>query len=108
MPIVPEQRRWNLLYAGRAWSLGVDALTIGTQVAAGERALGLPAGSPGISRSHCRVRLRDGVAVVDDLSTYGSFINDERVHGSAVLRRGDRLRLGTPGVVLDAIEVVSG
>ena len=98
----------HLLHAGRAWALGAAALTLGTQVPDGERALNLPTGSPGISRSHCRVRRRDGVVVVEDLSTYGTFINDERVHGSAPLRRGDRLRLGTPGLVLDAIEVIDG
>jgi hypothetical protein len=98
----------HLLHAGRAWALGATALTLGTQVPGGARALNLPAGSPGISRSHCRVRRRDGVVVVEDLSTYGTFINDERVHGSAPLRRGDRLRLGTPGLVLDAIEVIDG
>ena len=98
----------HLLHAGRAWALGAAALTLGTQVADGERALNLPAGSPGISRSHCRVHRRDGVVMVEDISTYGTFINDERVHGSAPLRRGDRLRLGTPGLVLDAIEVIDG
>jgi hypothetical protein len=96
----------HLLYDGRAWPLGSEALTLGTQAPHGVRALNLPAGSPGISRSHCRVRLRDGVAIVEDLSTYGTFINDERVHGSATLQRGDRLRLGTPGQVLDAIAVI--
>ena len=53
-----------------------------------------------------RLLLRDGVACVEDLSTYGSFINEERVHGQAALRRGDRLRLGAPGIVLEAIALV--
>ena len=96
----------HLLHAGRAWALGAEPLTVGTQVPPGPRALQLPPGLAGVSRVHCRVWLRNGVAAVEDLSTYGSFVNEERIHGQATLRRGDRLRLGTPGIVLDAIELV--
>jgi hypothetical protein len=98
----------HLLYQGRAWPLTVEPLTIGTQVPADTHALSLPGGTPGISRLHCRVQLHNGVALVEDLSTYGTFINAERVHGTATLQCGDQLRLGTPGLTLDAIEVVSG
>jgi predicted component of type VI protein secretion system len=66
----------------------------------------LPAGLAGVSRVHCRVLLRDGVACVEDLSTYGSFVNEQRVHGQAALQRGDRLRLGAPGITLELIELV--
>ena len=83
-----------------------DPLTVGTQVPGGLRALPLPAGLPGVSRVHCRVLLRDGLACVEDLSTYGTFVNEQRVHGHAPLQRGDRLRLGAPGIVLEAIELV--
>jgi hypothetical protein len=96
----------HLLHAGRAWPLQADPLNIGTQLPAGSRALQLPAGTPGISRIHCCIRVQDGVALVEDQSTYGSYINDERIHGRAALQRGDRLRLGTPGLILDAIEVL--
>jgi hypothetical protein len=96
----------HVLYDGRAWALLETALTVGTQVPDGVRALRLAPGLAGVSRVHCRLWLEQGVAWAEDQSTYGSFINEERVHGKARLRRGDRLRLGTPGVVLEAIEVV--
>jgi pSer/pThr/pTyr-binding forkhead associated (FHA) protein len=38
--------------------------------------------------------------VVEDHSSGETFVNDERVAGRAVLRVGDRLRLGSPGVEL--------
>jgi hypothetical protein len=104
----PEQAATHIVHAGRAWLLHADPLTIGTAVPAGQRALPLAAGLPGVSRVHCRVSNRAGVASVADLSTYGTFINDERVHGTATLRRGDRLRLGTPGVTLDLVGLVDG
>jgi hypothetical protein len=96
----------HVLCDGRAWPLRSEPLAVGTQLPEGARALRLPAGLAGVSRVHCRLWLRDGVACVEDLSTYGSFINGERVHGQAVLRRGDQLRLGAPGIVLEAIELV--
>ena len=99
-------RATHLLSGGRAWQLRTEPLTVGTQVPEGLRALPLPPGSPGVSRVHCRVLLRDGLACVEDLSTYGTFINEQRVHGQAPLQRGDRLRLGAPGIVLEAIELV--
>jgi len=61
---------------------------------------------PGVSRVHCRVRTVDGIVSVEDLSTYGTFVNDERVHGRAPLWRGDVLRLGTPGIALQLIQLV--
>jgi pSer/pThr/pTyr-binding forkhead associated (FHA) protein len=43
--------------------------------------------------------------MVRDHSRYGTFVNGERVDGEAVLGAGDRLRLGTPGIVLDLVAV---
>jgi pSer/pThr/pTyr-binding forkhead associated (FHA) protein len=37
---------------------------------------------------------------VEDLSTWGTFVNGERVSGRAVLAPGDRVRVGSPGVEL--------
>jgi pSer/pThr/pTyr-binding forkhead associated (FHA) protein len=79
---------------------------VGTQVPAGLRALPVSAGLPGVSRVHCRLLLRDGIACIEDLSSYGSFVNEQRVHGQAELRCGDRVRLGAPGIVLEIIQLV--
>lgn len=98
----------HIVLAGRAWALRGEPLLLGTQPPAGARAVELAAGLAGVSRVHCRVLSQDGAARVEDLSTYGTFVNEERVHGSAPLRRGDRLRLGSPGVTLDLIELCDG
>ncbi len=103
---MPARSATHVLCDGRAWPLRSEPLTVGTQVPAGLRALPLPPGLPGVSRVHCRLLLRDGIACIEDLSSYGSFINDQRVHGQAALQRGDRLRLGAPGIVLELIELV--
>ena len=49
---------------------------------------------------------RDGQVFVVDHSTYGTFVNDERVGGRLQLKVGDVLRLGAPGVSLELIRVL--
>lgn len=101
----PQQRPTHVLFQGRAWRISETPLAIGWSPAA-ERTLVLPQASPGVSRSHCAVLRRNGSVVVEDRSTYGSYVNDERVIGQTVLTVGDRLRLGTPGVTLEMIQLV--
>ena len=59
----------------------------------------------GVSRAHCSIFVSEGRVVVEDHSTYGSFLNGERVDGTATLEAGDRLRLGSPGIELQLIAV---
>jgi pSer/pThr/pTyr-binding forkhead associated (FHA) protein len=80
---------------------------IGWSVDAQRRALVLPNSSPGVSRSHCTVVRRNGAVMIEDHSTYGSYVNEERVAGRTALTVGDRLRLGSPGVTLELIQLVN-
>jgi hypothetical protein len=103
--VPPEARPTHLVYRGLARAILPEPLAIGAAVPAGRRALAVPAG-PGISRVHCSIaRTADGVWL-EDLSTYGSFVNGERVGGRVSLRAGDRLRLGSPGVECELVRVV--
>lgn len=53
-----------------------------------------------ISRTHCMVRLKeDELHVVDLNSTNGTFVDDEKVEGEAVLPVGSTLRIGTFSLV---------
>jgi hypothetical protein len=99
-------RPTHVLFQGRAWRVSDLPLVIGWSVDPGKRALTLPASAPGVSRSHCTVVRRNGAVTVEDHSTYGSYVNDERVVGRTVLTVGDRLRLGAPGVTLELIQLV--
>lgn len=102
----PQLAPTHVLHAGRAYPVSARPLVLGAQVEAAERAVTLPAGTPGLSRRHCTLVLRDGVVQVEDHSTYGTFVNDERVTGRLALAVGDRLRLGTPGVTVELIRVM--
>jgi FHA domain len=100
-------RPTHLLFQGRAWSISEQPLVIGWSVDTGRRSLTLPSASPGLSRSHCTVVRRNGSVMIEDHSTYGSYVNEERVAGRTALTVGDRLRLGSPGVTLELIQLVN-
>lgn len=100
-------RPTHVLFQGRAWRITEEPLVIGWSVDKAQRALMLPSAAPGVSRAHCSVLRRNGAVIVEDHSTYGSYVNDERVVGRTALIVGDRLRLGTPGVTLELIQLVN-
>lgn len=103
----PQLRPTHVLFQGRAWSISEQPLTIGWAVEGRKRALTLPGGLPGISRAHCTLVRRNGAVLIEDHSTYGSFVNDEKVAGRTSLTVGDRLRLGSPGLTLEMIQLVN-
>jgi hypothetical protein len=94
----------HVLHAGRAQAILAEPLYIGLEPA-GTRSLTLPGGLPGVSRLHCSLVRECDAVIVRDASRYGTFVNGERVAGSARLVAGDRLRLGTPGLVLELVTV---
>jgi hypothetical protein len=100
-------RPTHLLFQGRAWRISDQPLVIGWSTGTERRALQLPSAAPGISRAHCTVVRRNGSVLIEDHSTYGSYVNEERVAGRTALTVGDRLRLGTPGVTLELIQLVN-
>lgn len=102
----PQLRPTHVLFQGRAWRISEQPLTIGWAVEGRPRALVLPNALPGISRAHCTLVRRNGAVLVEDHSTYGSYVNDEKVSGRTALTVGDRLRLGSPGVTLELIQMV--
>jgi len=57
--------------------------------------VGLLLGDGEVSRHHARIEPRGDGALVRDLdSTNGSYVNDQPVAGSQLLRPGDRVRMG--------------
>ena len=95
----------HLLYEGVAHPIDSDPLLLGVAIPAGTRGVSLKGPTAGVSRRHCSVRRRDGEVIVEDHSTYGSFVNGSRIEGQASLAAGDRLRLGSPGIELHLIAV---
>jgi predicted component of type VI protein secretion system len=55
-----------------------------------------------VSRLHCRLRIEDGLVIVEDLeSVNGTFINGQRIHDREIVRPGDRLSLGSVTFVVE-------
>jgi hypothetical protein len=105
-PNVPsELRPTHVVHRSRAYPLSGRPLALGSGVPADRRRLLLEAG-PGVSRLHCSLRRQDGGVWLDDHSTYGTFVNDEKVSGRVELSVGDRLRIGSPGVQLELVRAV--
>jgi hypothetical protein len=94
----------HIILAGRAHAIDDGGLTLGLAPEAG-RSLALTGATAGVSRSHCTLMKENGVVSVRDHSRFGTYVNGERVAGSASLAAGDRLRVGTPGIVLELVAV---
>jgi molecular chaperone DnaK (HSP70) len=94
----------HLLQGAVAFLISEVPLEIGMAPSGDHRQVVIRDQTEGVSRSHCLVYRKQGDVVVEDASRYGTFVNDRRVSGSAVLRAGDVLRIGSPGSRLLLVE----
>ncbi|HET9391619.1 MAG TPA: FHA domain-containing protein [Steroidobacteraceae bacterium] len=103
----------HVLFGGKAFSLETLPLIVGRtstvadtqQRHAAAASISLPDGLAGVSRRHCTLARDNGEVVLLDHSTFGTFVNGERVAERVRLRAGDRVRLGDPGVEIEVIAV---
>ena len=51
----------------------------------------------GVSERHCSVQLRSNEVVLTVHSSYGTFVDEAPATGTAVLKLGQVIRVGTPG-----------
>jgi pSer/pThr/pTyr-binding forkhead associated (FHA) protein len=79
-------------------------LVVGLGEGTGRR-ISLAGSGEGVSRAHCTLKREHGRTIVRDHSRYGTFVNGTRVHGEAEIGAGDRLRVGSPGFVLELVTV---
>ncbi|MEJ2085828.1 MAG: FHA domain-containing protein, partial [Acidobacteriota bacterium] len=96
----------HLAHDGLAYPIGAEPFWLGLALQPEQRGLNLVGNTAGISRSHCFVRRDGDRVVVEDHSTYGTYVNDRPIDGSTDLEAGDRLRLGSPGIELELIAVL--
>jgi hypothetical protein len=100
----------HVLYGGHAYPLAAQPLSVGRAPSEAPSAtrIVLPEGLAAVSRSHCTLLREADAVVLVDHSRYGTFVNGERVAGRTVLRAGDTIRIGEPGVELALISVAPG
>jgi hypothetical protein len=94
----------HVVHQGRAYPLGAQPLVVG-RAPSGAHTLVVAGRSAGVSRDHCRLTASGAEVVLEDLSTYGTFVNGDRVERRARLAAGDRIRVGTPGVELELVRL---
>jgi hypothetical protein len=94
----------HVIQGGRAHAIDERGLVIGQGPGEGRR-IALTGSGEGVSRLHCTLERAGGRTRVRDHSRYGTFVNGERVQGEAELGAGDRLRVGSPGVVFELVAV---
>jgi len=99
-PHDPGRRPTHVLLGPVARAITEEPLVVGTAPPSPGRSLRLEGETTGISRAHCRLFESAGSALVEDLSTWGTYVNGERISGRAVLALGDRIRVGSPGLEL--------
>jgi pSer/pThr/pTyr-binding forkhead associated (FHA) protein len=97
-----------VLHDTAAHAIGAEPLVVGTAPPSGARSLRLEGETAGVSRAHCRFFESAGESIVEDLSTWGTYLNGERVAGRAVLASGDKVRVGSPGIELVLIAAGEG
>jgi hypothetical protein len=94
----------HVLLDGQVYSLGQGPLVLG-RLPAGPRTLTLPEGLAGVSRRHCTFITQGNEVLLLDHSSFGTFVNAERVAERVRVHAGDRVRVGDPGVELALIAV---
>ena len=94
----------HVVLDGRARAIDERPLVVGLGEDAGRR-IALAGPGEGVSRTHCTLLRERGRTLVRDHSRYGTFVNGARVEGESEIGAGDRLRIGSPGFVLELIAV---
>jgi len=95
----------HLLLNGQVHALRGEPLVVGRLPAAGPRTITLSEGLAGVSRRHCTLMSEGDEVILLDHSSFGTFVNGERVAERVRVRAGDRVRVGDPGVELALIAV---
>jgi len=97
----------HVLHAARAYRIGSEPLSIGSELAPGEYGIGLPAGNPGVSRRHCSIQKGPNGVELTDHSRFGTRLNGHEIDKAAVLQVGDVISIGEPPVEMSVLAEVT-
>jgi hypothetical protein len=110
IPHPPSPRRGHapmhpthILYQNMAYPVSDQPLTIGRGGPEDGVRVTMEDELAGVSKRHCSIQFRSEEVVLTDYSTYGTFVDESPVTGTAVLKLGQIIRVGTPGEKLQLI-----
>jgi hypothetical protein len=98
-----HQRPTHILYRNLAYPITEKPLIIGLERAADGFGIQIQGQIAGVSRKHCSVQLHGNQVVLNDYSSYGTFVNDNPVNMKAIVSLGQIIRVGIPGETLKLI-----
>jgi len=98
-----QQKPTHILYRHLAYPITEKPLIIGLERVAGESGIQIQGKIAGVSRKHCIIKLQGNQVVLNDHSTYGTFVDENPVKGQTNLLLGQKVRVGTPGETLNLI-----
>jgi len=93
----------HILYQNMAYPISDQPLTIGWGGPEDGVRVTMEDELAGVSKRHCSIQLHREEVVLTDHSTYGTFVDESPVTGTAVLKLGQIIRVGTPGEKLQLI-----
>jgi hypothetical protein len=99
-------RPTHVVYRGLAYPLGRQPFNVGRELPKERSGISLKGPPEGISRLHCSITVQGSELLIEDHSTYGTFVNGHKINQKAVLHAGDRVRIGTPGEELQLIALI--
>ena len=70
-----------------------------------ENSLLITSNKTGISRDHCTLIMKNDRCILNDLSRYGTYLNNQRIKGPSILNIGDKIRIGSPGIEITLITI---
>ena len=88
-------RPTHILYGDRAYPISDKPLVIG-RGAEKDVTICLQDHVTGVSRKHCTIQISNNDVLLVDHSESGTFVDGMKVSGTAILRLGQRIRIGTP------------
>jgi hypothetical protein len=98
-----QTRPTHILYRNLAYPITEKPLIIGLQQVAEGSGIQIQGQIAGVSRKHCTVQLQGKSVVLNDHSTYGTFVDENPVNEKTILLLGQTVRVGTPGETLNLI-----
>ena len=98
-----QKRPTHILYHNIAYPITEKPLIVGLESIAGESGIQIQGQIAGISRKHCTVQLQGNKVVLNDYSSYGTFVDENTVNGQTTLLLGQTIQVGTPGETLKLI-----
>ncbi len=107
-PAERQQRPTHILYRDIAYPIAQKPLPIGLEAPPDGYGIKIRGQIAGVSRKHCSVQRSGNTVVLNDHSTYGTYVNEKPVAGKKNLELGEVIRVGTPGENLRLIACLDG